>query len=83
MTEDQLIDLLTQLMSSLPLWGWGVLFILAAALWLVSNTMQAPDESSPGWYRLFYALATGLPRLVKKVLERRRLQKTLPADGKR
>ncbi len=81
MTEDQIIDMLTQLAAYLPVWGWGALFIVAAVLWLASKYMRAPTESGSGWYRVLYAVATGLPRLVRKVLERRKW--TMSSDGQR
>ena len=29
LTEDQLVDMLTQLASYLPIWGWGVVLVVA------------------------------------------------------
>ena len=83
LTEDQLVDMLTQLASYLPMWGWGVVLVVAIVCWLSSKYMRVPGEGDSFWYRALYTVTTALPRLVQKVLERRKLQKTVSVDGKR
>lgn len=83
LTEDQLVDMLTQLASYLPIWGWGVVFVMAIACWLASRYLRVPGEGDSFQYRALYTVTTALPHLVQKVLERRKLQKTVSVDGKR
>lgn len=40
LTEDQLVDMLTQLASYLPIWGWGVVLVVAIVCWLSSKYMR-------------------------------------------